>query len=99
MAFSDTLNRAIEGASVSVVILADREQTLEIISGSVEAQRREQLRGTAVSVQERMDMHELKLGNSTYQEWINRLSSLLGMCLSKRKFQKMQRDLGFEIKG
>ena len=34
VAFADALNRPIEGASVSVVILADRKQTLEIITSA-----------------------------------------------------------------
>jgi short-subunit dehydrogenase len=31
--------------------------------------------------------------------WINRLSPSLGMRLSKRQFQKMQKELGFKIEG
>jgi hypothetical protein len=55
VALADTLSGPVESVPVPVVISADREPPLGIISGAVEAQDGEQPGGQAVVVQERVD--------------------------------------------
>src|SRR5437867_2174261 len=49
------LDRPVEGATVSIVELAKREQALEVVACAIEAKGREQARGAAVAVHEGVD--------------------------------------------
>src|SRR5438445_10318153 len=65
------LDRPVEGAAVSVVELAQREETLEVVAGAIEAKRREQARSAAVAVHEGMDMNELELRDAGPEDRMN----------------------------
>ena len=61
------MNGFVKSRSVAVVVFADREQSFEVVAGFVKAKGREQPRGTTVAVQERVNVHQLKLRNAAYQ--------------------------------
>jgi len=63
----NALQRRIEARSIAVVVLADREQPLEVVAGPIQAERGQQSRGAAIAVHERMDVHQLELGNAADQ--------------------------------
>ena len=65
--FTHTLDRSIKGRTVAIIIFADGEQSLEVIPSLVEAECREQTRDAAITVEKRVNMNKLKLGNATYQ--------------------------------
>lgn len=71
---SNTLESPVEGDAVPVVVLTDREQSLEVIARSIETQGREQRGRATVTVDERMNVNQLKLGdpagnNRVYVGW------------------------------
>jgi len=51
----------IKGRTVPVIIFTDREKALEIVSGPIKTQGRKQPGCPTVSIQERVDMHKLKM--------------------------------------
>jgi hypothetical protein len=53
VSLANALDRAVEGAAVAVVELAEREQALEVVACAIEVQRREQSRRAPVSVDEK----------------------------------------------
>ena len=61
---SNTLESPVEGHAVPVVVFADGEQPLEVIARSIEAQGREQPGCATVTVYERMNVNQLKLGDT-----------------------------------
>ena len=50
------LQGAIEAATITIVVLANGEQTLEIIAGAIEDERREQARCAAVAIDKGVDV-------------------------------------------
>jgi len=65
--FTHALDRPVEGRSVAVVVFADSEQPLEVVPGFVKAEGGEETRGAAVAIQERVDVHQLELGDAAHQ--------------------------------
>src|SRR2546426_6394569 len=69
--FTHALDRLVEGAAVSIVELAQREEALEVVACAIEAKGREQARGAAVAVHEGVDMNELELRDAGPEDRMN----------------------------
>ena len=58
---SHGLQRAVECCPIPVIVLAESKESLEVVAGAIEAQRRKQPGRAPIAVEEWMDVHQLEL--------------------------------------
>jgi hypothetical protein len=68
---TNALKSTIERASIAVVILAEREQSFDVVAGPVQAKRRQQAGRPPIAIEKRMDVDQLELRDPGNQDRMN----------------------------